>query len=185
VKSFEKADTRRILIGPGPGSTFPVTFQLPEVSPVFITGGVEKVATVSSKLKSPWKPTNIMAASMVVVTTGSRITVEMGTEVSKVAVGADTVIAPGVGVCAEATPLISKEAAPASASPDERNRFFAKVEKTEVELCIIESPRWISFLCGSNFIVATAKIGCTSFIFFKKKTNNPHYDAFFIRCAAI
>ena len=77
---------------------FPVTFQLPAVSPVFITGGVEKVATVSSKLKSPWKPTNIMAGSMVVVTTGSRITVEMGTEVSKVAVGAVTVIAPGVAV---------------------------------------------------------------------------------------
>ena len=68
---------------------------------------------------------------------------------------------------------------------DERDRFFAKVEKIEVESCIIESPTWISFLCGSNFIVATAKIGCTLLIFFKEKTNNPHYDAFFIRCAAI
>ena len=191
MKSLEKADTRNVLIGPGPGRTLPVTFQLPEVSPVFTTGGFEKVATVSSKLKSPWNPTNIMAASMVVVTTGSGITVEMGTEVSKLAVGAVTVIAPGVGVCAEATPLMNKEAVLASASAfklsrtDERTRFFAKVEKTEVELCIIESPTWISFLCGSNFIVATAKIGCTSFIFFKKKTNNPHSDAFFIRCAAI
>ena len=57
MKSFEKADTRNVLIGPGPGSTFPETFQLPPVSPEFCTGGLEKVATVSSKVKSPWKPT--------------------------------------------------------------------------------------------------------------------------------
>ena len=57
VKSFEKADTRSVLIGPGPGITFPVTFQLPPVSPAFCTGGIGKVRTVSSKLKSPWKPT--------------------------------------------------------------------------------------------------------------------------------
>jgi hypothetical protein len=191
VKSFEKADTRSVLIGPPPGNIFPVTFQLPAVRPVFITGGVENVATVSSKLKSPWKPTKLKSGVIVVVTTGSVITVEMGTEVSKVAVGRDTVTAPGVGVCAEATPLMSKEAVPASASPfrpsraDERNRFFPKVEKTEVELCIIESPTWISFLCGSNFVAATVKIGCTLLIFFKKKIHNPYYDAFFIRCAAI
>ena len=37
-KSFEKADTRSVLIGPGPGSTFPDTFQLPPVSPAFCTG---------------------------------------------------------------------------------------------------------------------------------------------------
>jgi len=154
VKSFEKADTRSVLIGPGPGSTFPETFQLPPVSPEFCTGGLEKVATVSSKVKSPWKPTKFKPGSMVVVVTGSGITVEMGTDVSKVAVGRDTVTAIGVAVgcagAAEATPLISREAVAASASPanafrpnraDECDRFFAKVEKTGVdELCILDSP---------------------------------------------
>jgi hypothetical protein len=48
VKSFEKADTRSVLIGPGPGSMFPDTFQLLAVSPAFCTGGLEKVRTVSS-----------------------------------------------------------------------------------------------------------------------------------------
>ena len=85
---------------------------------------------------------------MFVVATGSVITVAMGTEVLKVSIGRDTVIGDGVGVgCAEATPLISKEAVAASASPasagrlsraDECNPFFAKVEKTEVdEICIL------------------------------------------------
>ena len=150
MKSFEKADTRSVLIGPGPGNTFPVTFQLPAVSPLFCTGGAEKVATVSSKVKSPWKPTKLKLASMFVAATGSGITVEMGTDVSKVAVGRDTVTGIGVGVCAEATPLISKEAVAASASPasafrpdpaDEGDRFFAQVEKRRVdELCILNSP---------------------------------------------
>ena len=35
VKSFEQADTRSVLIGPVPGSTFPDTFQLPPVIPAF------------------------------------------------------------------------------------------------------------------------------------------------------
>ena len=52
---------------------------------------------------------------MSVVTTGSMITVVMGTELSKVSIGRDTVIGAGVGVvCAEATPLMSKEAVTAS-----------------------------------------------------------------------
>ena len=156
MKSFEKADTRSVLIGPGPGSTFPETFQFPPVSPEFCTGGLEKKATVSSKVKSPWKPTKFKPASMVVVVTGSEITVEMGTDVSKVAVGKDTVTAIGVAVgvgcagAAEATPLIVKETVAASANPasafgpnraDERDRFFAKLEKTGVdELYILDSP---------------------------------------------
>ena len=57
AKSFAKADTRAVLIGPGPGSTAPDTFQLPAVSPAFCIGGFEKLTTVSSKVKSPWKPT--------------------------------------------------------------------------------------------------------------------------------
>ena len=58
VKSSEKADTRRVLIGPGPGRTFPDTFQLVEVSPAAATGPtVGKLMTVESKMKSPWKPT--------------------------------------------------------------------------------------------------------------------------------
>ena len=57
VKSFEKADMRRVLIGPGPGRTLPDTVQLEApVSPAAATGGLEKVQTVSSKVKSPWKP---------------------------------------------------------------------------------------------------------------------------------
>ena len=57
VKSFEKADIRSVLIGPDPDRTAPDTFQLPPVSPACCTGGLEKVTTVSSKVKSPWKPT--------------------------------------------------------------------------------------------------------------------------------
>ena len=56
VKSFEKADMRRVLIGPPPGRMLPETFQLTPVSPAPATGGLEKVQTVSSKVKSPWKP---------------------------------------------------------------------------------------------------------------------------------
>ena len=55
VKSFEKADMRRVLI-PEPGRMLPETFQLTPVSPAPATGGLEKVQTVSSKVKSPWKP---------------------------------------------------------------------------------------------------------------------------------
>ena len=55
VKSFEKADMRRVLI-PEPGRMLPETFQLTPVSPAPATTGLEKVQTVSSKVKSPWKP---------------------------------------------------------------------------------------------------------------------------------
>jgi len=47
---------------------------------------------------------------MPVVTTGLRRTVAMGTELLRVSVGSETAIV----VCAEATPLMSKEAATAS-----------------------------------------------------------------------
>ncbi len=57
VKSCEKADMRSVLIGPAPGRMFAETFQLLAVSPAPATCGVEKVQTVSSKVKSPWKPT--------------------------------------------------------------------------------------------------------------------------------
>ena len=56
VKSFEKADTRRVLIVPVP-ITFAETFQLPAVSPAFWTDGFEKLMIEESKVKSPWKPT--------------------------------------------------------------------------------------------------------------------------------
>src|SRR5437773_9150644 len=57
VKSFEKAEMRRVLIGPPPGRTFPVTFQLPAVSPALEIGGHFRVNPVSSKVKSPWNAT--------------------------------------------------------------------------------------------------------------------------------
>ena len=57
VKSFEKADTRSVLIGPGPGRRFADMPQLPAVSPAFSTNGAERVTTVSLKVKSLWKPT--------------------------------------------------------------------------------------------------------------------------------
>ena len=57
VPSFEKAEMRSVLIGPGPGRTFPDTFQLPAVIPALDTGGLWNVTTVESKVKSPWKPT--------------------------------------------------------------------------------------------------------------------------------
>ena len=56
VKSFDKADTRRVLIVPDP-STFPETFQLPAVRPAFCTGGFAKLTIDESNVKSPWKPT--------------------------------------------------------------------------------------------------------------------------------
>jgi uncharacterized pyridoxamine 5'-phosphate oxidase family protein len=68
----------------------------PAVSPAAVTYGAEKVATVSSKTKSPWKPMRLWPPVVVefikVVFTGSMITVETGTEVSKLAVGKETVI---------------------------------------------------------------------------------------------
>ena len=70
MKSFEKAETRSVLIGPGPGRTLPDTFQLPAVSPAAETGGFWKVITVESKVKSPWNPTRLSAALIAEVTTG-------------------------------------------------------------------------------------------------------------------
>ncbi len=61
VKSFEKAEMRRVFIVPGPLlRTFPDTFQLTPVSPAPCVGPgeeVRKVTTAESKRKSPWKPT--------------------------------------------------------------------------------------------------------------------------------
>jgi hypothetical protein len=61
VKSFEKAEMRRVLVVPGPLlRTFPDTFQLTPVSPDACVGPgeeVRKVTTAESKAKSPWKPT--------------------------------------------------------------------------------------------------------------------------------
>ena len=62
---------RSVLIGPGPGRTFPDTFQLPPVSPAFRTGSLWKVTTLSSKVKSPWNPTSLFFASMSVVLTAA------------------------------------------------------------------------------------------------------------------
>ena len=70
VKSFEKADMRRVLIGPPPGRMFPDTFQLPAESPALDTGVLWKVTTEESKVKSPWNPTRLSALSMAEVTTG-------------------------------------------------------------------------------------------------------------------
>jgi len=92
VKSFEKADTRRILNWPVP-ITFPETFQLEEVSPAGTVGVVVvKETTVESKTKSPWNPTRFWAALIWVVLTGLRRIVVLGTEVSMVSIGRDTVI---------------------------------------------------------------------------------------------
>jgi len=40
VESMEKAETRRVLIGPEPGKTLPVTFQLVPVSPAARDGRI-------------------------------------------------------------------------------------------------------------------------------------------------
>ena len=92
VKSFEKADTFSVLIGPAPGKTLPDTFQLVPVRSAPCTGGLEKFTTVSSKEILHSNPTRLSAVLICEVTTGSKITVEMGTEVSKVSVGRLTVI---------------------------------------------------------------------------------------------
>ena len=62
---------RSVLIGPAPGRTFPETFQLPAVSPAFRTGSLWKVITLSSKVKSPWNPTNLLFASVADVVTAA------------------------------------------------------------------------------------------------------------------
>jgi hypothetical protein len=58
MKSFEKADMRRVLSVPGPVfRIFAVTFQLVALSPAASTHGAAKVTTAESKVKSPWKQT--------------------------------------------------------------------------------------------------------------------------------
>src|SRR5436190_18806492 len=70
VKSFEKAEMRSVLIGPPPATTFPDTFQLVAVSPATDTGGLWKVTTVWSKVKSPWNPIRLSEGLMAEVMTG-------------------------------------------------------------------------------------------------------------------
>src|SRR5450631_3185454 len=70
VKSFEKPDTRSVLIGPPPGRTLPDTFQLLAVSPAPEIGGFWKVTIDALNGKSPWNPTSLSAALIVEVTTG-------------------------------------------------------------------------------------------------------------------
>ena len=92
MKSFEKADTRRILNWPVP-ITFPETFQLLAVSPAGTVGVVVvKETTFESKRKSPWNPTRFWAALIWVALTGLRRIVVLGTEVSMVSIGRDIVI---------------------------------------------------------------------------------------------
>src|SRR6266436_6340985 len=58
VKSFEKADRRRVLIVPGPVlMTFDETLQLTLVNPEGDAAGLAKLTMAESKVKSPWKPT--------------------------------------------------------------------------------------------------------------------------------
>src|ERR1700733_6818442 len=68
--SLEKADIRRVLIGPAPGITFAETFQVSAVSPAADTGGCWKVTIVESKVKSPWNPIRLELGSIAVVDTG-------------------------------------------------------------------------------------------------------------------
>ena len=57
VMSFEKACMRRVLIVPGPLLIMaPATVQSVEVSPAAATGGLAKLTTAESKVKSPRKP---------------------------------------------------------------------------------------------------------------------------------
>ena len=53
TKSFENAEIRRVLMGPPPAITLPVTFQFVPVNPAAEMGGFWKVTTVSLKVKSP------------------------------------------------------------------------------------------------------------------------------------
>ena len=69
VKSFEKAETRSVLIVPLP-RTLPDTFQLVPVSPAADTGGFWNVTIDESKVKSPWNPTRSSAPLINEVVTG-------------------------------------------------------------------------------------------------------------------
>ena len=70
VESVEKAEMRRVLIGPPPGRMLPDTFQLVALSPADDTGGLWKVTTVWSKVKSPWNPIRLSEELRAEVTTG-------------------------------------------------------------------------------------------------------------------
>ena len=90
-----KADTRSVLKVPGPVLlTFPDTFHWLAVIPNGDTGpaAVSKSITAESKRKSPWKPMIFWLAVTGVQFTGLTITVVMGTEVSIVSIGRETVI---------------------------------------------------------------------------------------------
>ena len=82
--SFEKPDIRKVLIGPPPGRTLADTFQLLAVSPADVAGGFWKVATVESKVKSPWKPMILSLASIMETVIGW---VKFVTDVSIVTTG--------------------------------------------------------------------------------------------------
>jgi len=68
--SVEKAETRRVRMGPPPGRTLPDTFQLLAVRPLAATGGLWKVTMVESKVKSPENPIRLSFESRFVVVTG-------------------------------------------------------------------------------------------------------------------
>ena len=130
--------------------------------------------------------------------TGFGTTVAGGTLVSSVSIGNDTVTGNGVGVCAEATPLINKQAPTANAMlievfrparARECDRFVAMIEdnKDDDDVCIIRGLR--RCLVNSSRVailfVAPRIIGCICVIFFKKKTKHPNHGAFSIRYAGI
>ena len=92
--SLEKAETRRVRIGPTPGRTLPATVQLVAVNPPAATGGAWKVTTVSSKVKSPWNPIKFKLGLMVELVTGRTKVVVL---VSMVEIGRETVIGVAVG----------------------------------------------------------------------------------------
>jgi len=93
LESFEKTDMRSVRIFPAPGRTFAETFQLPLVSPAGCTGVLWKVTTVSSNVRSPWKPIRLSAEFMAVVVTW---VVKWVTDRSAVIPGSDRVT-PTVG----------------------------------------------------------------------------------------
>ncbi len=71
LASSAKHDTRKVLIVPVP-STLAARAQLPfAVSPARATGGLWKVTTLSSKVKSPWNATSLSPASIFEVVTAA------------------------------------------------------------------------------------------------------------------
>ena len=69
VKSFEKAETRRVLIVPVP-RTLATTLQFVAVSPEPDTGELWKATIDESKVKSPWNPIRLSEPLIVEVVTG-------------------------------------------------------------------------------------------------------------------